>query len=66
MTQRKRQLENAGSQAAQFTAPAVDEDTTLVFSLTVTNSFGKTDSDEVSVLVKNVGTGEAAGVLTIH
>ncbi len=38
-----------------FTAPQVDSSTTLIFSLTVTDSVGSTSTDSVSITISNSG-----------
>ena len=44
-------INNPGSRRASFIAPDVEESTTLVFRLTITNDFGGSDSDRVGVIV---------------
>jgi hypothetical protein len=45
-------LENGGTEVAQFDAPPVDEDAELRFRLTVTDEDGLTDSDTLTVTVR--------------
>jgi hypothetical protein len=47
-------LTGANTATPSFTAPSVTADTTLTFSLTVTDNGGASASDTVNVLVKNV------------
>lgn len=49
-------LSDAATASATFTAPALTQTATLVFSLTVTDNEGATSSDSVNVLVNPVNT----------
>ena len=49
-------LNNAETQTTSFTAPQVDQDSALVFTLTVTDDSGLTGSDDVIVTVLNAGS----------
>jgi len=50
------ELSMADSFSAAFTAPQVDEDTTMEFTLTVSDSQGKVDTETVSITVRGTGT----------
>lgn len=50
-------LSNVSAISPTFTAPPVSQDTLLTFELAVTDSGGLTASDEVSVVVEDVGLG---------
>lgn len=55
-------LQNASSANATFTAPNVDADETLTFSLSVTDNDGASASDSVSIIVSNVNSGNSAPI----
>ena len=51
-------LDNAGSSLASFAAPEASEFLLLSFRLTITDSLGETDSDDISIAVYPVATSE--------
>ena len=50
-------LSGADTATASFTAPEVDEDTALVFRLTVTDNDGATATDDVTITIADTGSG---------
>ena len=50
-------LSNADTSSAAFTAPDVEEETTLTFELTVADGQGKTVTDTVAITVRGSGDG---------
>ena len=51
-------LRGDATPAAAFTAPSVDSDTTVTFTLTITDQYGATAADTVDVTVLNVPPGD--------
>lgn len=57
-------LTNATSAIATFTAPAVSQNTDLVFALTVTDGVGQTGSDSITITVQPQGGGDTTPPVT--
>jgi hypothetical protein len=55
-------LTGADTATPSFTAPAVDDETNLVFRLTATDDDGATDSDQVGVVVGNAAAPDVVGL----
>ncbi len=57
-------LNNATSAVANFTAPAVTQNTVLRFTLTVTDNVGKSGAEEVMITVQPPGGGDTTPPVT--